>query len=322
MYKKKKILFVYRDFFSFVKRDFEILDSQYNVTSLHATKNLPLLIFKLLALVPKNDLIFVWFADWHAFLATLSAKLFRKKIVVIVGGYDAACVPEINYGAFCSWWKSKVVKWTLKNVTIALAVSKHVEENMLKYSKPKGAEVLYHGFDYAKIKLRPQNKKENLVISVGTAKIKRPDIFIKVAKYLPKIKFLLVGSITKEIEQLQKIAPLNVKFTGLLSFDKLLKKYQKAKVYVQTSAYEGFGCALAEAMLCECVPVVTKKAALPEVIGNTGFCVPYGNAEATAEAIKKALISNKGKVARERIKKFFPISRRKKKLIEVIEKLK
>jgi len=64
---------------------------------------LPLLVFKLLALVPKNDLIFVWFADWPAFLAILFTKLFRKKIVVVVGGYDTACVPEIDYGIFCSW---------------------------------------------------------------------------------------------------------------------------------------------------------------------------------------------------------------------------
>jgi len=29
--------------------------------------------------------------------------------------------------------------------------------------------------------------------------------------------------------------------------------------------------ALAEAMCCECVPVVTKKGALPEVVGDTGL---------------------------------------------------
>ena len=78
------------------------------------------------------------------------------------------------------------------------------------------------------------------------------------------------------------------------------------------------GMALAEAMACECVPVVTNNAALPEVVGDTGFYVPYGDPKATADAIEKALKSNKGNVARERIKKMFPLNRRENDLIQVI----
>ena len=76
---------------------------------------------------------------------------------------------------------------------------------------------------------------------------------------------------------------------------------------------------MAEGMLCGCVPVVTDRGAIPEVVGDTGFYVPYGDPEATAEAIKEALNSNKGKQARERIKKMFPIERRERELISEIE---
>ena len=82
-----------------------------------------------------------------------------------------------------------------------------------------------------------------------------------------------------------------------------------------------FGMALAEAMACECIPVLTNNAALPEVVGDVGFYVPYGDEEATAEAIEEALKSDKGEEARERIKNMFPVERREKGLIQIIEEM-
>ena len=103
----------------------------------------------------------------------------------------------------------------------------------------------------------------------------------------------------------------------------LLDWYQRAKVYVQASAHEGFGITVGEAMLCKCIPVVTDRFSLPEVVGDTGFYVPYEDVKATAEMIKKALEApeEKGKMARERIIKLFTIEKREKKLEKSIRKL-
>ena len=49
--------------------------------------------------------------------------------------------------------------------------------------------------------------------------------------------------------------------------------------------------------------------------------MPYGDPKATAEAIKEALKSDKGKEARKRIKTMFPIKRRERKLIQIVNKL-
>ena len=91
-----------------------------------------------------------------------------------------------------------------------------------------------------------------------------------------------------------------------------------AKVCVQISAVESFGCALAEAMLCECVPVVTNRGALPEVVCDTGFYVPYKDNKATAEAIKKAL-SYDGSGSRKRIVKLFSLNKRCEKVVDIIK---
>lgn len=321
----KKILFVYRHFSSFVKKDFEILNKNHSVTKLHATKNLPLLIFKFLILVPRNDVVFVWFADWHSFIATLFTKLFRKKIIVVVGGYETSPhIPKINYG-ISSKFRRKIIKWVLKNADFVLAVSKFTEKEILKQTKPKELRVVYNGVDIEKFK--PKGKKENLVLSVlkgdylKKAKLKGLDTFLNAAKLFPKIKFLIIGLSKQSLEYLKETKPNNVKIIGPLKQKEILKYYQKTKVYCQLSYRESFGMALAEGMACGCIPVITKRTALAEVVGNTGFYVPYGNVRATAEAIKKALKSIRGKTARERIKNKFSLKKRKKKIIEIMEGL-
>jgi glycosyltransferase involved in cell wall biosynthesis len=72
-------------------------------------------------------------------------------------------------------------------------------------------------------------------------------------------------------------------------------------------------------MACECVPVVTERGALPEVVGDAGVLVPYGDAEATAAAISEALQSDKGKAARTRVEKEFSLQKRMQKIRSVIE---
>ena len=171
-----------------------------------------------------------------------------------------------------------------------------------------------------------KNKKE-LVITVGnvtwgTVTKKGLETFVKSAKYLPDIDFVVIGKhIDDSIEYLKSISSPNVKFTGYVSFDELLKLYQTAKVYVQVSGHESFGCSLAEAMLCECVPVVTNRAALPEVVDDAGFYVEFNNPKETTRQIKKALKSNRGKLARDRIKIQFPFEKRKDLIINIINEL-
>ena len=59
----------------------------------------------------------------------------------------------------------------------------------------------------------------------------------------------------------------------------------------------------------------------PKFVSCIYFYVLYGDEKATAEAIKKALEAPEelGKKARERIRSMFPIERREKELIKIIE---
>ncbi len=123
------------------------------------------------------------------------------------------------------------------------------------------------------------------------------------------------------MDELRKSGTPNVKYLGHVSDDELMGYFQRARVYVQVSAHEGFGISLAEAMLCECVPVVTRGGAIPEVVGDSGYYVPYNNPKATAEAIEKALKSDLGPAARERISNKFPLKKREEMLVGLVSNL-
>ena len=122
-------------------------------------------------------------------------------------------------------------------------------------------------------------------------------------------------------EQLRQGAPKNVSFSGFVPHEELLETYGKAKVYCQLSRYESFGVALVEAMSCECVPVVTECGALPEIVGDAGFSVPWEDVQSTSTAIRQALRTPDGKKARERARNMFSMEIRERGLVRIVDEL-
>ena len=334
MPRKVKILLIRPWISSFIQKDLDLLEKHFNVKVIDAAlsrRNVRGTLITLLSFTKGilwADVNFSWFAGFHAFLAVLLSTIFRKKSIVVAGGYDVANEPDINYGVmrFPESRSARMAKFALKHADKVLAVSGFNKNEALNYVNPDRIQLVYNAVDCDKFK--PEGEKnEDLVITVGgvthqTLRNKGLEVFVRTATYLPDVRFMLVGrAYDNSIENLIAVAPSNVEFAGYIPFEELPKWYQKAKVYCQLSYRESFGLSLAEAMACECVPVTTNNAALPEVVGDTGFYVPYGDPETTAEAIKKALNSDKGKEARERIKSLFPIERRERELLEVINGL-
>ncbi len=171
----------------------------------------------------------------------------------------------------------------------------------------------------------PQGAKdEKLVMTTGEinqSNLKRKGLidFVKTAAYLPDVTFLLVGEFKdKAIKYLRSIATPNVKFTGKISAEELLIWYQRAKVYAQLSYHESFGVSVAEAMLCECTPVLSTLGALPEVGGKNAYYVPFGDPEFTATVIERALKSNSGGIFRARVMLNFQLKKRINRLREIL----
>ncbi len=312
---------------NFVKKDLEILKSKHNVKEFHykGLKDAPSLIIGIL----KSDLAFSWFGKLHAFFAVLFSKLFGKKCIVVAGGDDVACEPEIKYGMFSFWWKKWCPLFVFKYADLILCVSEFNRFEALRNAKaqPQKVKMIYHGFSENSFRRIEEIPKENIAITIGQiskeTRIKKGlELFIKSASFLPEVKFILIGpDIDGTLKKLRRIAPANVSLIGGLYGDKLVELCNMAKVYVQASFHESFGCSIAEAMLCECIPVVSMKAAIPEVVGDCGFYIEELTPEMIAEKIKEALSVplESGKRARKRIKTIFPLEKRKRELLEAVE---
>ncbi|VVB64356.1 D-inositol-3-phosphate glycosyltransferase [uncultured archaeon] len=321
-----KVAFVYyRSFSSFIKNDYTILSRHFEVREVKISSIFDLIV--LAKAIKWCDLSFTWFAGEHAFPAVILSKALGKKSLVMAGGYDVASDKEIGYGQFTlSWHKCAMTKFVLEQADAVLAVSDFTLKEVQKRAKPSNLRLVYNGVDATKFNPGLVHK-ENLILTVvvisqETIKLKGIEDFVRSAELVTEAGFVIVGKdIDGSINRLKSLASENVEFTGRVSEEELLTLYRRAKVYVQVSAYESFGMALAEAMLCGCVPVVTDRGALPELVGDTGFYVPFGDEKKLGYWIKKALVSDQGSRARARIERMFSLKRREEEILRIVEEM-
>lgn len=271
------------------------------------------------------DGVFVWFVFWWAFPIVLACRLSGVKVILVPSGVDVADYPEIEYGTLGDLKVRMLVKFALNEADLVLPVSDFTRKEVLKISSPRKIKVIYNGVDFQRFRPVLTNKsRENIVLTVGAINrmnlmYKRFDLFVECAKLLPEVKFVIIGKqIDDTRDVLRQRAPSNVSFIGFLPEEDLIRCYSRAKVYAQFSHAEAFGCALVEAMGCECVPVVVNRGALPEVVGDAGFYAPYNDPKAMAETIQRALNSPNGHDTRKRVVSLFSLERREMELTETL----
>jgi len=94
--------------------------------------------------------------------------------------------------------------------------------------------------------IKDRENKKNYILWVSTIRpVKQPEIYLKIAKLLPKLKFLMIGGESKEKElytQIEKEANTisNLEFLGFVPHHKIQKYYQEASIFINTSQIEGF----------------------------------------------------------------------------------
>ncbi len=314
---KKKLLFISAYNSSFVKNDLKILRKHYIVKApdlVGKKKNLYDLLYSFFSIlwgVLRSDIVFCWFADFKAYLAVSFANLFGKKSFVVVGGYEVTNLPEINYGGLLNKGNLKRLKHTLSKATKVFAVSEFSKTEITDLISGIDIKVLHHGLDLSENKLQ----KGNLVVTIGNAvkdiyKLKGLETYVNTSLKFPEFTFVIIGKYDDEIKR--KMLKMNSKITfkGQIPQDEVYKWLKKAKVYCQLSLRESFGFALLEAMSFGCIPVVTNRGALPEVVGETGFIVSYDDVEDTVNAIRLAMNSDNDSEVRKRVKDNFSLQKR------------
>jgi glycosyltransferase involved in cell wall biosynthesis len=293
--------------------------------------------------IPWNcDLYFSWWAT-GSILPLIKAKLSGKPIIVVAGGnetmiyYDS--VSKKAYGYLVTpWYKKLASRLSLRFSTVVLVVSNF----MINDTKKLGAtnlEVVHNSINTEKFNLsfHPRsfvtsifNLDENVIL------IKRGENFIKsipfILQIFPEQKFIIIGKKGNAYQRLQNLISdmgieKNVEFIGSIDNSEVIRWLQSSKVYVQISDTETFGVGIAEAMSCGTPVVVSRRGAIPEIVGDCGVFVNHNNPESIAAGIIDSLKRNDEEIyetglkARNRIVENFSYEKRRKSIQELIREI-
>jgi glycosyltransferase involved in cell wall biosynthesis len=327
---RPRILYVVPSNASFIRVDRELLAERFEIDELRQPGRFanP---FAVLARLRKADLVVGWWASWHTFLPFTLARLLRKPSLLIVGGFDTANMPDIDYGYQQGGLRRALSRWVMRRATTLVTNSNYSLEEIRRNIGwgPERVTVVHHGLPDPYNGVMPgELEREPLALTVGLVTHANLDIkgmraFVRAAQYAPEIHFVLAGPWKDDaIDDLRGTAPPNVTFTGWLEQADLDALFARASTYVQASRHEGFGIAVAEAMLAGCVPVVTAAGALPEVVGNAGVKVPTDTPEDVAAGVREAVgLGVEARVAaRRRILETFPLEVRRRGLFDAIDR--
>jgi glycosyltransferase involved in cell wall biosynthesis len=336
---------------SFILTDQKILETNFSVKSYYINNSSGLkYLFSLIRLFLfltfrgwQARIYFIRFADWHTALLTLFMKLYHKKLIIVVGGFDAFHFPEFAYGVYHRRFRGWCAKYSLKNASLILPNSPSLIEytNTYALSRPvKGGikhfvpvlkgiiKVVPNGFDTGFWAKETQLIKKKMVLTVASVNtlrnfyLKGIDSFIQLAGILPEYEFLMVGMQKDFLARYTPhiIIPENLKLFEFVPRQQLLEYYNEAKVFCLLSLTEGMSNVLCEAMLCECIPVGSNVTFIPEMIGDSGFIIQHKNIEEMKKQIVAALNSDPsmGKLAKQRVLDNFSLETRSKTLCEML----
>ena len=342
---KNNVTVVYSIERSFVKSDISILEALgLKVYKIHSEPEKTLMYFLYNRLkeswlsvfyIFKSKLLIAWFNDYHSFIPILISKLFLKKSVIIVGGYDAIVDNKNNHGLFLKGGlRSTIAKLNYKMVNEVWIVHKSLE-NGCDFAKQKfniisgvrsftskknivikeintGYDTRFWNYDQSEEKtgiLTAAFFSEKRVIN-----IKGLNVFNKLASLLPNINFTIVGESGIRISDFINLES-NIKVMGVQNRSQMKELYQKNKFYFQGSRLEGLPNSLCEAMLCGCIPIGSRVFGIPDAIGKTGVLFDTEkDIEQIVEFINSDLGATDSKNARNRVVRKYDISKRTEKI--------
>lgn len=252
------------------------------------------------------DLIDAHFAFPDGFAAVLLGRHFRKPVTITLRGTLNRLV---NYKG-----RRAAIRFALNQADKVFSVSAY----LVKLARSLGIndskfEVIPNGVDIRKFRVldkfqcRQQlgiPKDRKVIISVG-ALVERKghhrviEILPEVIKKRPNLLYLVVGgpSVEGDISDTLKkqIDSLNlsqyVHLAGTIPHDKVNQFLCASDVFTLATRYEGWANVFFEAMACGLPVVTTDVCGNSEVVndGENGLLVPFGNREALAAAIDRAL---------------------------------
>jgi len=291
----------------------------------------------------KADAFVCHFAGYSSFLPSILGRILGKPCLIIVAGNDGGCFPSINYGNY----RKQPLRWvtgsSLRFATHILPVHESLvyqEYNYFEggapaqgyqYFVPDTSKVpfspVYYGYETEFFKPIPGiDRRKNSFVSIGNLAIRNVflrkgfDLIIELARRKPEWSFTIVGgSMPSELS-----IPKNLVVLPFCSVEEIVKILSEHEFYFQLSIMEGFPNALAEAMLCGCIPIGSNVSGIPYMIQDTGHILHHRNIDELEVLCEKAVSNERNtelsKRARQRIESEFTYAYRRDALSALIDR--
>lgn len=326
-----RILYVCNTKASWAQNDYKLLNRHFNTTNLyidphkHSCKSInpfPIL---------QYDVIILWFASLSFLPLIFFSWIFRKKIIIIAGGYDVVNLPEIQYGAFLDRWHKNLLRRFMfyasnKVISVSYSNQKEALENA-KVPKSKSI-MIYHGFMRNQLPLNKFQDRRKQIITIGainndTYLRKGHKYFLELARKMTDWSFMLIGKVSSDFLHLQEFQNCqNLTMLGYLPDSYFNEILNESKFYLQLSHHEGFGCSIVDAALMGCYPIVYNRYSMPEIVIGCGEIIKFldlRSIENTIYELEKSDIDVE--FIRSHYLNKFPEEAREKKLIELVNSL-
>jgi glycosyltransferase involved in cell wall biosynthesis len=312
----------------FVRQDCELLSSSFAVDLIiwRGLEDMSSLRREIAA----SAAVVIWFAGRHALPGIILARCYRKPTAIIVGGWEAAWLPQVRYGIRPGSLRQRVLRSVLKSAAVLLPVSDATLRGTQDLVPEMTAHIkrIYHAVNSDRFRPDPSVPRKSVLTVANFGReaitVKGLRLFRETAALMPDCGFVAVGPVVDSYgKEFLSDCPANLRWDRKLAGSDLVQRFQAASVYFQGSLHESFSVATAEAMACGCIPVVSRRGALPEVVGDTGVYLDTLTPEAAAAAIRTAmkLPESQRMAARQRVIDCFGIDRRRIDLCAAIDDL-
>ncbi|OEK07759.1 hypothetical protein A8C32_14805 [Flavivirga aquatica] len=273
----------------------EFISSGANIFEGNYKRNIFKHINSLLKIIDKHDIKIIQSQFFFGELLAGILKTLRPKIKLVI-----AFVGSLSPTGY----KKQILNLIYNKVDAFVYISKYVQEEKIKaHSKLKNTKgvIIYNGTikPISTNKVIEKNKNTISILCVSSLlKIKNIQILIDcliilLKKKYTNIEFLIAGDgpERKELEKQIHEKGLTNNFTLLGHKKNIGDLHKTTNIFVHPCYIEGFGIAVAEAMLEGKPIIVSNTGALPELIKdkNTGLLVNPFDAEQWANAIIKLI---------------------------------
>jgi len=223
------------------------------------------------------EAVFATSANTMIGLLSLYKRIFRKKQIHRTASFMDVDKNRIKKSGI----SGKIYAFGLKSTDLLFTQTTEHQEILWQEFKLKSF-LLYNAFDF---KAKP-NQIKNYALWVGRYdSIKKPELFLKMAENLPNLTFVMICPVSsygydKWLEIKHKSSILqNFTFIEQVPFAQIQEYFEKAKILVNTSDFEGFPNTFLQAAAA-CTPIASLRVN-PDQFITQNNCGIYGNGDFT-----------------------------------------